>query len=130
MFIKKFLQIFIAFLFMLLCSATITEAADYYLGVYSNGDTAYLDTDSIQRHDIYTNGYPDGKEFSCNVKSVNPRSNNFTYIQYDIYYGQTITITKDGNRVFNTIRGPHDYFDTHPVESTLIKLINGFDDSH
>ena len=130
MFIKKFLQIFIAFLFMLLCSATITEAADYYLGVYSNGDTAYLDTDSMRKHDIYTNGYPDGKEYTCNVKSVNPNSNEYTSIQYEIYYGQTITIRKNGDRVFNTIRGPHDYFDNHPVESALIKLINGFDDSH
>ena len=130
MFIKKSLQIFIALLVAFLCNISTLEASDYYLGVYSNGDTAYLDTDSMRKHDIYTNGYPDGKEYTCNVKSVKPNSNEYTSIQYEIYYGQTITIRKNGDRVFNTIRGPHDYFDNHPVESALIKLINGFDDSH
>lgn len=128
MFTKKILKIFTALLFAFLCSFSITEAADYYLGVYANGETAYLDTDSMSGHDVYVNGYREGKEYSCRVKSVKQNSNQFTYIKYVIYYGQTMTITKDGNRVFNTIRGPHDYFDNHPVENNLIKLINGFDD--
>ena len=99
------------------------KAADYYLGVYPNGEVAYLDDSSIRSHEVYSGGELEGIEYSCNVKSVNEKTRNFVYIQYEIWCGQTASISKDGNRVYATIRGPHDYLEKNPVENNLLNYI-------
>ena len=99
------------------------KAADYYLGVYSNGEVAYLDDSSIRSHEVYSGGELEGREYSCNVKAVNEKTGGFVYIQYEIWCGQTVSISKDGNRVYATIRGPHNYLENNPVENNLLNYI-------
>lgn len=124
---KRILLFFATMLVLFFCNSSIVDASDYYLGVYPNGETAYLDTDSVRANDVYHNGYFEGRTYSCNVKSVDYNSDTFTYIQYEIWYGQTATIRKNGNQVFSTMRGPYDYLEKNPVEQNLMNYINTID---
>ena len=62
---KKLCGIF--FLLMALVfagSQNNVEAADYYLGVYHNGQEAYLDSSSIRVTNHYNNGYHSGDTYT------------------------------------------------------------------
>ena len=50
------------------------EAADYYVGIYENGQKAYLMTETIQK---WNTG--DSAGFNCRVKAVN-KNNSFSYV--------------------------------------------------
>ena len=71
------------------------EAADYYLGVYRNGQEAYLDTSSIRTKNEYVNGYHEGDTYTCTVKAVWAGSNSYSTVSYEVYVGQTGTLYKN-----------------------------------
>ncbi len=98
------------------------EAADYYLGVYHNGQNAYLDSSSIRVTNHYNNGYHSGDTYTCTVKAVWSGSNSYDTVHYEIYVGQTVTLHKNGEKVFQTIRAkdPH-YLEKNPVENNLVR---------
>lgn len=122
---KKYLTksffLFVMALFLMVASQNQTEAADYYLGEYANGQVAYLDTSSIRTENHYVQGYHEGDTYRCTVKAVWLDSNQYDRISYTIYIGQTEMIEKNGTRVYQTMRGPHNYLDENPVEYALVK---------
>ena len=97
------------------------EAVDYYLGVYHSGQEAYLDTSSIRTRNEYVNGYHEGDTYTCIVKAVWRGSNNYDTVRYEVYVGQTGTLYKNGEKVWQTIH-PKDpnYLTNNPVENNLM----------
>ena len=58
------------------------SAVDYYVGNYSDGSTAYLMTETIERHyEIYSDG-TGMSEYFFKVKAVYKNSNKINYISY------------------------------------------------
>ena len=98
------------------------EAADYYLGVYHSGQEAYLDTSSIRTKNEYVNGYHEGDTYTCTVKAVWSGSNSYDVVHYRVYVGQTVTLYKNGEEVFRTIRAKDpNYLEKNPVEHNLVR---------
>ena len=122
----------IAFIFMLtmtlmcLGSGTgVAEAEDIYMGEYHDGSVAYLDTSSIRTTNEYTNGYHDGDTHRFSVKAVYDSNGTYENVFYEIYCGQTNSMTKNGQRVWQTIHSPDPhYLDNNPVEKNLIDYFN------
>ena len=97
------------------------EASDYYLGEYPNGQIAYMDTSSIRVTNHYSNGYHDGDTYTCIVKAVDPGSDRYDKVHYEIYVGQTESIKKNGIKLWQTIRGDAHFLENNPVEAALLK---------
>ena len=98
------------------------EATDYYLGDYHNGQEAYLDTSSIRTTNEYQNGYHSGDTFTCMVKAVWRGGKSYDAVQYRIYVGQTVTLYKNGEEVYRTIRAKDpNYLKNNPVENNLVR---------
>ena len=120
---KKFCGILILTITLLFAGSynNRVEAADYYLGVYHSGQEAYLDISSIRTTNHYTQGYHSGDTYTCIVKAVWSGSNSYDTVHYEIYVGQTGTLYKNGEKVWQTIR-PKDpnYLKNNPVENNLM----------
>ena len=56
------------------------NAEDYYLGVYENGRTGYLMSETIKYYRDYNGEYIISEGYTCKVKAVS--SNNIQYIDY------------------------------------------------
>ena len=95
------------------------KASDIYMGEYSNGQIAYLDTSSIRTENSYVQGYHEGDTYSCLVKAVWPNSNNYDSISYDFYIGQVVGIKKNGVQIYHTMKGSANFFENNPVEKNL-----------
>ena len=69
---KKFCGVLILTVALLLAGSydNFAQAADYYLGIYHNGQEAYLDTSSIRTTNHYTQGWHSGDTYTCMVKAV------------------------------------------------------------
>ena len=118
----KNLVILVAAVLTLSGFQTNAEASDYYLGVYNSGQVAYLDTSSIRIENHYVQGYHEGDTYSCTVKAVWPDSDEYEKIHYEIYVGQTESITKNGEQVWQTIRAKDpNYLEKNPVEASLLR---------
>lgn len=115
--------VFVVWIIAMLLLTGVNQAAaeDYYVGEYHDGRAAYLDTSSIRVENHYTQGYHEGDTYSCVVKAVNSSSGKYDYINYNFYVGQTESIYKNGERVYSTMKGPHDYLANNPVENKLLK---------
>lgn len=59
-----------------------SEASDYYIGRYNDGNEAYLVTDTIHETIMSHRGYFDGYKYDCKVKSVFPDTREYYYIDY------------------------------------------------
>ena len=120
---KKFCGVLILVVALLVAGSydNRAEAADYYLGVYHSGQEAYLDTSSIRTKNEYVNGYHEGDTYTCTVKAVWRGSNSYSTVSYEIYVGQTGTLYKNGEKVWQTIH-PKDpnYLKNNPVENNLL----------
>lgn len=92
----------LVFFIFIASHSNIAEAADYYLGVYEDGREAYLMEESIEIFQIYTrNGTPEGHEYQCTVKALNPaKTDDFEYVFYSVYYTQLPTL-KRGDKHYN-----------------------------
>ena len=117
--------VFVMLIFLSDIEDNSVEAADYYLGVYHNGQEAYLDTSSIRTTNHYTQGYHSGDTYTCIVKAIWSGSDNYDSVRYEVYCGQTVTLLKNGEEVFRTIRAKDpDYLDNNPVENNLVKYFS------
>ena len=120
---KKILSVLFLTIFVMLIfpctSIRHVEANDIYMGEYHNGQTAYLHTSSIRTENHYVQGYHEGDTYRCSVKAVWPNSDQYEEISYEFYIGQTERIKKNGVQIFQTMRGPRDFFDKNPVEKKL-----------
>lgn len=64
------------------------------MGVYENGQTAYLMTETVQ---YFKEDFADGGDgYTCTVKAVDPNSNEFDYIYYKLLWYQSEILTKNG----------------------------------
>ena len=121
---KKFCTIVILTVTFLFVGSynNLVQAADYYLGVYHSGQEAYLDTSSIRTTNHYNNGYHSGDTYTCDVKAVWSGSGNYDVVRYEVYVGQTVTLIKNGEKVWQTIH-PKDrnYLKNNPVENNLVR---------
>ncbi|MBR1647932.1 MAG: hypothetical protein IJ685_14385 [Selenomonadaceae bacterium] len=121
---KKFCGILILTITLLFAGSynNCVEAADYYLGVYHSGQEAYLDTSSIRTTNEYTQGWHSGDTYTCTVRAVWSGSNSYSTVNYEVYVGQTVTLYKNGEEVFRTIRAKDPkYLDKNPVEYNLVR---------
>lgn len=100
------------------------QASDYYLGVYEDGREAYLMEEEIEIFDIFSrNGTPEGKEFQCTVKAVNPsKSSDYEYMFYSVTCSQFLGMTKNDEKLYNR-KTQYAYFESHPVEKNLADYI-------
>ena len=107
-------------------SITIGEAADYYLGTYEDGREAYLMDEDIEIFQMFSrNGTPEGKEYQCTVKAVNPaKTTDFEYVFYSVTCSQFLGMQQDGEQLYN-LRTQHEFFESHPVEKALAKYLDG-----
>lgn len=99
-----------------------TEAADYYLGTYSDGRVAYLEESSMLIGDSYRQGCHDGMEFVCSVKAVATNTNANDVVKYKVHYWNvgTYCMIKNGELVDRTIHSPNpNYLKNNPVENSL-----------
>ena len=96
-------------------------AADFYLGNYSDGTTAYLMTDSV-KESVY-NRDEGGEMYDCWVKIVDPNAADYDTIHYTITYFQVLTMTRDGNNLY-TLKTQSAFFENNPVERNLVEYIN------
>ncbi len=130
---KKFCGVLVLTVAFLLVSNynNFAEAADYYLGVYHSGQEAYLDTSSIRTTNHYTQGYHSGDTYTCIVKAVRPGSSSYDTVHYEIYCGQTVSLDKNGERVWQTIRAKDlNYLEKNPVENNLVKYFSKLTDEN
>ena len=116
--IRKLLFL-LTFMFFSISFQVHTEAADFYLGEYSDGNTAYLMTESVREMPDYKGG----EYYVCYVKIVIPNAADYETTQYNIGYNQVISMQRDGEYLF-TLRTMQNFFDTHPVEKNLLSYIN------
>ena len=117
---KKFVALLAATLIFFGLQVQV-EAADYYLGEYPDGSVAYLDTSSIRVTTHYSNGCYDGQTYACSVKAVYSNSDQYDRVPYEIYVGQTCSITKNGKRVWHSFRAEDPgYIERNPVEKKLV----------
>ena len=118
--IMKILKMFImsvsVIVTMLMVPSMNCEAVDYYVGTYENGEEAYLIIESIaQWNGMNTAGY------NCRVKSVNPNSNKFTIIYYEITLEPAPLCIKNGIQM--RFRGTKEDRYKFPVESNLTEYM-------
>ncbi|MBQ7497482.1 MAG: hypothetical protein IJU00_06580, partial [Selenomonas sp.] len=59
--------------------------------------------------------------YSCLVKAVYDTSGEYDVINYAFYIGQTESIQKNRERVYSTMKGPHDYLKNNPIEAKLLR---------
>ena len=121
---KKFCGVLILTVALLLAGSydNFAQAADYYLGIYHNGQEAYLDTSSIRTTNHYTQGWHSGDTYTCTVKAVWSGSDSYDTVNYEVYVSQTVTLYKNGIEVYRTIRAKDpNYLEKNPVENNLVK---------
>lgn len=95
---KKSIFIMLLILSILLVGSQINkaEASDYYLGVYDNGQKAYLITETL-KYSPYKYEEDGAGKYTCTVKAVFPNSNTFDKVYYEVNFGQMgAVITKNG----------------------------------
>ena len=95
------------------------QANDIYMGEYSNGQIAYLDTSSIRTQNHYSQGYHEGDTYSCLVKAVWPNTDQYEVISYDFYIGQNISVKKNGQQIYHERKSDPRFWDNNPVEKNL-----------
>lgn len=117
--VLKSLIVLFMVLFVQLGNQHDAKAGDIYMGEYSNGQVAYLDTSSIRTDNHYVQGYHEGDTYSCLVKAVWPNSDQYDEVSYEFYIGQTVGIKKNGKQIYHTMKGALDFFDKNPVEKNL-----------
>ncbi len=79
------LLVFLAVLFVGTAQNRAEAGGDYYMGKYPEGNDAYLVSDSIGGSIMSHNGYFDGYEYLCKVKSVFPDTGEYYFVDYVIY---------------------------------------------
>ncbi len=97
------------------------EAADFYLGNYMDGTTAYLMTESI-KESVYDRD-EGGERYDCWVKIVNPKEVDYETTHYTITYFQVLSMERDGKNLYY-LRNQKEFFDNNPVERNLVSYIN------
>ncbi|WP_027396246.1 hypothetical protein [Anaerovibrio lipolyticus] len=110
---------FLTFMLFVIGFQSHIEASDFYLGEYSDGNTAYLMTGSIKE----SSGYDGGDRYDCYVKIVIPNADDYETTHYSISYNQVLSMQRDGEYLY-TLRTMYDFFTTHPVEKNLVSYIN------
>lgn len=102
----------------------VTEAADYYLGIYEDGREAYLMEEEIEIFDMFSrNGTPEGKEIQCTVKAVNPsNTSDFEYVFYNVTCSQFLGMKKNNEQLY-TRKTQRTFFESHPVEKALADYV-------
>ena len=115
------MAVFLMALALVLGVQSRMEAADFYLGDYPDGTTAYLMTDSV-KESVYDRE-EGGERYDCWVKIVNPKDVDYETTHYTITYFQVLSMTRDGN-VLYTLRTQQKFFENHPVERNLVGYIN------
>ena len=115
------MAVFLMVLALVLGAQSRMEAADFYLGDYPDGTTAYLMTDSV-KESVYDRE-EGGERYDCWVKIVNPKDVDYETTHYTITYFQVLSMTRDGN-VLYTLRTQQEFFENHPVERNLVSYIN------
>lgn len=100
------------------------EAEDYYLTVDSNGNSAYLITETIQfKPFVYKE---DGIGiYSCNVKVVPPYSDSFTVDNYKINFGQSLTFEKNGTN-YGLRKSSEVASNSNSVEMKLVSYLKSY----
>lgn len=96
------------------------EAADFYLGNYMDGTTAYLMTESI-KESVYDRD-EGGERYDCWVKIVNPKEVDYETTHYTITYFQVLSMERDGKNLYY-LRNQKEFFDNNPVERNLVSYI-------
>lgn len=101
------------------------EASDYYLGVYDNGQQAYLVTETIQfapyRYKEDGPGY-----YTCTVKSVDLGARSFSNVSYRIDLGQMGAIFTKNGRTFNRQEMTNILKQPNSVEMRLLAYIKSY----
>lgn len=121
--------VFVSFIFIASYD-NFAEASDYYLGVYEDGREAYLMEDDIEVFQMYTrNGTPEGHEYQCTVKAVNPeKPDGYEYVFYSVYWTQMVTIKKNDTHYGKKEMGPI-WRGEKPVEKALLDYIQELHES-
>jgi hypothetical protein len=118
---KRFLLMCVLAVAAVLLPASVSEAYDYYLGSYENGQVAYLVTDSMR-----WSNYEDGGDiYRCRVKAVDPDSDRYDIVTYEALYYQVLVLRKNGD-VFYSWRMSPKFLDSHPVEKNLLEYIGTY----
>jgi len=119
------MRLLVGILAMVMIYCGQVEAADYYLGEYESGQAAYLDTDSIRKHEVTQNGYFDHYMYICTVKAVYTNSNEWQPVAYEVtcWSGPLTYQLKKNGKILYDRRTVNEYLKKHRVERNLIEYI-------
>ena len=101
------------------------EAADYYLGVYDDGQEAYLMTETL-RFEKYAYEEDGPGRYYCSVKAVSPRYQNYDTIYYVIDFGQMGAIITKNGRAYDRHEMQRVRQQPNSVEMKLIDYVRAY----
>ena len=96
--IEKFALCFVLLL-IIGTANNYVKAADYYVGQYKNGNSAYLMTEPISKwENVFIGGYNVGG-YDCNVKEMSPAGDLVGYVNYHVWLEPSFMFIKNGKNI-------------------------------